>query len=363
MTARVLFASQTAAMVGPNRSLEVLLSHAGGMIDATVVFAEDGPFRERFERRGIPVLTIGSRTKRSIPMAVGLMARGQYSLLYTNETSRFSRNLSIAAMMTSTPFATHVRSMGWQLGSRRLAHLSKAEDVVAVSSACAESVERFVRPGKLHVVHNGVDLDDFRPIPADERRAVRREIDIPPAAPVVISVAHVTPRKGQLASIEMLRRVSEASPAVHLAIVGSLERDPEYTNRVASAANALGLSSRVRWLGLRQDVDRLLGAADLFLHTATADPHPRSVIEAMAVGLPVVAYAADGVCETVVDGETGYLASVGDLSGLVLGVENLLGSRERAASMGAAGRCRAEELFSARASGIKVRGIIERALA
>ncbi|MGH2542000.1 MAG: glycosyltransferase, partial [Ardenticatenaceae bacterium] len=88
------------------------------------------------------------------------------------------------------------------------------------------------------------------------------------------------------------------------------------------------------------------------------DPHPRAVLEAMAASLPILAFDVDGVSETVIDDETGYLISHGDVHGLLDAARNLALNKAWRASMGDAGRRRVETCFSAQATAEQVAEII-----
>ncbi len=111
-------------------------------------------------------------------------------------------------------------------------------------------------------------------------------------------------------------------------------------------------------LGFRRDIPELLRGSDLFVHTAVSDPHPRSVIEAMEMELPVVAFSVDGVSETVTDRETGYLAPMKDVSGLAQAISRLAKDPDLRRSMGKESRRRVESCFSAEAAAAKVAKII-----
>ena len=118
------------------------------------------------------------------------------------------------------------------------------------------------------------------------------------------------------------------------------------------------LGHHVSLLGFRPDALQLLQGADLFLHTAVKDPHPRSVVEAMAMGLPVVAFAVDGVVETVVDNQTGYLVRTEDISGLATAILKLATDSSLRTQFGCNGRHRVEECFSAEGTARQVGNII-----
>lgn len=360
---RILFVSKTAESTGPTTSLRLLLQHLSGRHHVEVLVQGTGPFCAALEEMDIPYRSIPSMGRGDIPSLIRLLRRERYDLVYTNEVSRASRHACIAAALTRTPFMSHVRSMGWDHGWARLGHLKLARGVIAVSAACGESVRRFVVPGRLHVVHNGVSPEAFHGSSEKERSEIRAELGVEDTTPLLLIVSHVTTRKGQLLGIQALERVLEAIPSVHLALVGGLDREPDYVETLRKAIKEPPLEGHVSILGFRSDVDRLLQGADLLVHTALADPHPRAVLEGMAAALPVVAFATDGVSETVEDEVTGWLVPPGDVDALAGRLRKVLELNSSVrASAGMAGRARARHLFPESGTATKVAEILERTL-
>jgi glycosyltransferase involved in cell wall biosynthesis len=248
--------------------------------------------------------------------------------------------------------------MGWDRGRLRLGYLGHADAVIAVSGACAGSVRRFVPADRLHVVHNGVPM----PAPSDDPRpAARQRLGLADSDVAVVSLAHICERKGQTFAVRAMKDLPKRT-GVKLFLVGSVEREPEYTTCIESQIREYGLEERVSLLGFRSDVSDLLRAADIMVHTALADPHPRAVVEAMSYGLPVVAFATDGVVETVSDGETGILVRPEDSRSLADAMADLANSPDRRARLGGAGRVRASSMFSAESTARGVEGILDAVL-
>jgi glycosyltransferase involved in cell wall biosynthesis len=159
-----------------------------------------------------------------------------------------------------------------------------------------------------------------------------------------------------------MRQVVQKYGSAHLVIAGSVTRDPAFTERIKREIHQLGLDGRIHLLGMREDIPELLAGADLFLHTARQDAHPRAVIEAMAAGLPVVAFGVDGVAETVLDRETGRLVSSGDCYAMARSVSELLDNPGLAAEMGQQGHLRVQEHFTAASTAGKIDQVISRFL-
>jgi glycosyltransferase involved in cell wall biosynthesis len=360
--ARILFVSQTAKSAGPTTSLGLLLDRLSEDHRVSVLVRGEGEFTRALAARAVPFWSLPSLGNRRMPQVLRLLRRERFDLVYANETSWASRNACLMATLVGIPFVSHVRSIGWRHGWRRLGHLRLARAVIAVSRACADSVARYVPPGRLHVVHNGIPCSG-RPVrDAAERARVREELGLGPEARLILNVGHLSPRKGQEYSLEAMERVVAELPDTHLCFVGAHDRDGAYVRRIEELARERGTAKHVTLLGFRTDVDRLLAAADVVLHTPLADPHPRAVLEAMAAAVPVVAFSTDGVVETVVDGETGYLVDQGDTQAAAGALIRVLGSNGHARRLGEAGRARVEAEFSEAETAERVRRILKQVL-
>lgn len=343
---RVLFVTHTAEWIGPNISLLELLTRLPDGVKSVVAVQGTGRFTRVLEEHGAPFISFKRLDKYAIPAVVRVIRREQISLVYGNSAHGASRNALIAAKFCGVPFVYHLREMAGS-GWRSRALFPWADAAVAVSRATAESYQGRFRESP-RVVHNGVSLERFDQDREVCRRDVGAEFAIDEATPILIHVGNVYRRKGQIAALEVFREVLRTVPDCHLLIVGRLDRDPHYVARVRAMISAYGLEHRVAVTGLRTDVGRLLAAADVFLHTALEDPHPRAVIEAMAARLPVVALAVDGVSETVVDGQTGFLVPrTYTAEEVAESVARLLQTPDLRQAMGERGRDRTRRLFSA----------------
>jgi glycosyltransferase involved in cell wall biosynthesis len=351
-TARILFISPTAEATGPTTSLRLLLRHLSKTHRLEVLLSGEGEFRSILDEQGVPRWDLewpeGRAWPRRLPSRYRLVRwfrREGFDLVYANEITSATRDVCLAAWLAGTPFVCHVRNMGWRLGWKHLGHFRAAEAVIAVSHACGASVERHVRRGRLHVVHNGVPAPE---LPMDREQLqgqIKRELGVDPSTKLLLSVGHVNPRKAQAYALDAMEILLEQGLDVHLCLLGKLDRDPEYVRRIRGRAARAPLEGRVSVLGFRRDVFRLLLGADILVHTALHDPHPRAVLEGMAAALPVVAFSTDGVSETVVPGQTGHLVPRKDARALASSLQGLL-DPEKARQFGYAGRLRVEREFS-----------------
>jgi glycosyltransferase involved in cell wall biosynthesis len=225
--------------------------------------------------------------------------------------------------------------------ARRLDAL--AREIVAVSEAVAGWVRAEGLEDRLSVVHNGVPESISEPLdPAGAREA----IGIPADGIVAGLYGQVLPHKGVLDLVRAGRAALSLAPELRFVIAGS--GPSEFLERVRAEIGSAGdVAARFHLLPPRGSSAELLAASDIAcLCTTTPDPLPRTVLEAMAAGLPVAAFRSGGTSEMVVDGTTGLLVDVGDTEGLARALARLAGDAALRASMGAAGRARASESFS-----------------
>lgn len=197
--------------------------------------------------------------------------------------------------------------------------------------------------GRIEAIGNGVDPARFGPADPAGRLAVRRELETPEGAVVIAVTGRLVAEKGYVELFDAMREVD----AVLWVIGERLESD--HADRIDEAIARVradpGLANRIRFLGYRSDVPRLLAAADLFTLPSHREGMPRSVIEAMMSGLPVVATDIRGSREEVVDGATGRLVPVQNPRALADALNELVADADKRAAMGEAGRARARDLY------------------
>jgi glycosyltransferase involved in cell wall biosynthesis len=216
-----------------------------------------------------------------------------------------------------------------------------ADATIANSAATASTLGRRARD--VHVIHPGVDLERFRPGPADP--AVRASLTDAPDEPLVGIVGRVDPRKGVRDLVHAMARLEGAAAGARLVVVGDVGIGTEEDTAALHADAERLLGDRIRFVGRRRDVPEVLRALDVLASASWAEPFGRALLEAQASGVPVVGTRSGGVPEFVEDGVTGLLVSPQDPAALAAGLQRLLadaGLRERLAR---AGRAQAEERF------------------
>ena len=213
--------------------------------------------------------------------------------------------------------------------------------VVAISAAVADALRaQGIDDDKLVVIRSAVDADAVA-TPVD-RAELCSSLDIPAQRLLVAAAGQLIPRKGHRHLLDAFARMGTAGPSPQLVLFG----DGELADALRSQATALGIADRVTFAGFRDDLDRLLGAVDLFVHPALAEGLGVVTLKAAAAGVPVVAFAAGGLTEAVADGETGVLVPAGDVAALAAAIAGLCADTDRRAALGAAGRERMRRDFS-----------------
>lgn len=198
-----------------------------------------------------------------------------------------------------------------------------------------------LRPADSLAIGNGVNTDRFAPDPLT-RAEVRAEFGIPLDAVLAVSVGRLVREKGHIEVADASAMTADVA-ALHVVLVG--EALPSDRTNVAEELDRHAvkqtLGHRWRRVGYRPDVDRLLKAADLFMLASHREGLPRSVIEAMACGLPVIATDIPGCRELIDPGVTGVLVPVGDVSALAAALRKLAEDPGLRAAMGSRARKRA----------------------
>jgi len=236
-----------------------------------------------------------------------------------------------------------------------------ADGVIAVSQSMRADVQELygVPDKKIRVIHNGIDLDQYKPTP-DE--AVLRRYGIDPATPFVLFVGRVTRQKG---IIHLVRAVKDIRPGVQVVLCAGAPDTPEIGREMEECVEtAQGESSNpliwVNQIVAKDDIITLYTMASLFVCPSVYEPFGIINLEAMACGTPVVASAVGGIKEVVVPDRTGLLVPFEPIGptefeprdpqrfarDLAAAVNTLLDDPERLKRMGLRSRERVEHFFS-----------------
>ena len=213
--------------------------------------------------------------------------------------------------------------------------------MICVSDAVRRDVVRDdpAAAGLVETVHNGVDRRLFQPL--RDRTKVRREFGLT-HGPLVVVVARLTEQKGHRDLIEALVLLRGQWPNLQCFCVG----DGELRDSLEALAVSRGVSRMCRFVGSRDDVMDFYAAADIVLLPSHSEGFPFVLLEALALGKPVIATSVNGVPEVIEHMKTGLLVKARDVAGMAGAMQFLLEHPERAMQLGAAGRAVVQEHFT-----------------
>lgn len=188
-----------------------------------------------------------------------------------------------------------------KFAERIMAHWTDA--IITMNEEDYQSALKFKlrKGGKVYKVHGvGINLDDFSDIQVDYKTK-RAELGLKDTDIVCISAGDLVSRKNYGIAIETLAKIKNSN--VHYLICGVGPKKEE----LEKLANEKGISDRVHFLGFRSDVKELMKVSDIFLFTTLQEGMPRSMMEAMACGLPCIASKIRGNVDLLDEGKGGYL--------------------------------------------------------
>ena len=323
-----------------------------------------GPWVAELEAEGIEHRALPSST-RSMDLAADahaarelwtILRRERVDVLHTHnpKPGLYGRIIGRAARVPIVVNTVHglYATEGDPLAKRALVYGLEAIACRASDAELYQNPEDLALMQRLHLTRrarylgNGVDLTRFDParFTSVERDAVRAELGIDdPDTIVVGAVGRLVAEKGYP---ELFDAFATLPPRFALVVVG--DADPDKPDSLPPALVARARDRGVRFLGPRDDVDRLYAAMDLFVLASHREGFPRAAMEASAMGLPVVANDIRGCRQVVENGRTGLLVPVGDAAALGGAIAELAHDPARRVTMAAAARDRAQNHFDER---------------
>ena len=203
--------------------------------------------------------------------------------------------------------------------------------------------EGVTRREKAVTIYSGIELNRFLPVSAEEKDRLRDRWGLGRKAPVVGIVSKLWEGKGHSVLIRAFRGVREEFPDARLVVVG----EGYLRDRLAQQVQELALTDSVLFAGFVTEPAQIIATLDVAVLPSFFEGMGRVLLEAMAMGKPVVASAVGGIPELVKQGVNGFLVSPGSVSELRDAVLRLLKDKEMAARMGNEGKSRVTETFGA----------------
>ena len=245
-------------------------------------------------------------------------------------------------------FAFHDREPAWrQILFRNLERLASrwCDKMVFISQPLIDWAlrDRITRREKILKIYSGIELDHFKPVPDGEKKALKEAWGIREEAPVVGIVSKLWEGKGHTTLIHAFEGLKQEIPEAVLVIVG----EGYLRDKLSDLVDRLGLKGSVLFTGFQMDVRRIIATFDVAVLPSFFEGMGRVLLEAMAMGKPVVASSVGGIPDLVHHGKNGLLVTPGSVSELKSGLLTLIRNKALAKEMGKEGRKQISEEFSA----------------
>jgi glycosyltransferase involved in cell wall biosynthesis len=315
------------------------------------------------ERSGVHVLSLARKSRYDVAPWLRLLALGRRRRFHIVHSHKHGSNVwaSLLKPILRFPiFFAHEHSWPFSGNLRRLLLdrlliARSATRVIAVSEADRDAMIRVekIDPSRIIVLPNGIP----DPVVGDVD-AVRRELGIPPGAPVVTCVG-ARPEKRVERIIQAVAAVRPRHPDVRLLVVGK----SSVRKTLEELVERLSLKDNVHFLGFRGDIATLLKLTDVGVIASDREGSPLAVLEYMAAGCGIVASRVGGIPDMVRHGEEGLLVEPGDVDALAGAVGALLDEPELRQRLGDAAERRRESEYSMRTLVARTEALYEEGLA
>ena len=337
---------------GAEQLLRVLLSQMKEQEgELFVVFFEDGPLCTECKALGIPTTVVPagrlrdlSRFFPTVRQIVQISERIQPNIIFSWMAKAHLYGAA-ASWMTGIPSAWYQhglpRSATWL---NRLVSLLPASAILACSKTVAEVQQRRWPQSPTEVVHPCVQLDRFDPSVLPSPNIARSTLNLPTDGPLIGMVGRLQRWKGMHTLIDAMPRILALYPDAHAVIVGGRhDLEPEYLSHLEEKILASDLGDHVLLAGFQSNVPLWMQAMDIVIHASDNEPFGIVILEAMALGKPVVAGASGGPREIITEGENGLFAPFDDHDKLAEQITRLLDEPGLVESIGIAAQKRARD--------------------
>lgn len=288
------------------------------------------------------------------------LRRHRVDLVHLNNSILRNHPWMLAAWLTRTPCVTHERGINPFYSREARFFARRLRAIICISGAVRASlVERRVAHQRLVLIHNGLDPSGIRPsVPGG---AIRARHGIPPSASVVGMVGNIKEWKGQDVVVRACGRLRARLPNLYCVLVGdTAEGDLAYRRQLEDLVRERDLQQHVIFAGYQPNPADYMNAMDVVVHASTLpEPFGRVLIEAMALGKPLVASRDGAVTEIVAEEASGLTFAPGDDADLANQMYRLLTDTNFAATVGENARRRVSEKFDIRRNVEKTQALYE----
>jgi glycosyltransferase involved in cell wall biosynthesis len=320
---RILFVSNPSGYSGAEESLCQLIGRLdSALYESFALIGVSGYYTERLRMSGAQVITqerdFSATTVDNFLFTISTLINVRPDVIHINGISGMP--IVLAAKLLGMPIVHHLR-IGRIEGIADV--LNESDAIIAVSNFVkTEACKKGVDKNKIQVIFDGVDLHHFSRDTYD-RDSLRREYGIPINAKIALNIARFAPNKRHDLLIAASAHVIKSVPSFHLVLIGEVE-DKQYHAAVVEQAAKLGLSKHISYIGFQRDIRRIEAVADVLVLCSDREPLGTCLMEAMAMGIPVITTDSGGSQELIQPGVTGLVAQGGSVKGVADAITKLL---------------------------------------
>lgn len=326
-----------------------------------IVVHEHGPLAEHLRTRctraeflplpyyagGTPGMgAIGAGMLRNLPRLAGFLKRHRIGIVHANDL-RMNLTWSIAAKLTGRPFIWHQRALPYSSSPLWWSIRFLSDHVIYISDVIARTMPAMGRT-PTSVIPNPVASS----LPELPRKIAKSEVaqqfGLDPSVTIVGFVGRLVGWKRPDVFVAAGARLARQLPDVKLAFILVGHDEGRMVPRLLRLAASMGIEKKIFLAGFRHRIDEWIAGMDLLMATSEREPFGRSLIEAMALGTPVIAAGAAGHLEIIDHERTGLLVSPNDADAFAAAARRILTDSRLAARLTEAGRARAMDRYSLR---------------
>ncbi|MBD2594141.1 glycosyltransferase family 4 protein [Nostoc spongiaeforme FACHB-130] len=329
--------------------LDLMQQGRNAGVEWIAIFLESGPMVEQVRKLGIDTRVIESGRLRQVHklistvLRIAAIARRERADIIVNWMWITHFYGGMAAMLAGLPSVWYQLEVPhdkfWLV---RLATALPARAVITLSQDGKQAQAEIWPHRPTPLVYPGVALDRFEPAALPSPQAARQKLGLPAQGPLIGIVGRLQRWKGMHVLVQAMPKVLEKYPDAHCLVVGGKhDLEADYEEFLKSEITNLGLEEKVIMPGLQRNIPEWVQAMDVFVHASDKEPFGIVIIEAMALGKPVIAGNAGGPTEIITDGMNGLLTPYGDSEALAIAILRYLDEQDFAQNVAVAARQRA----------------------
>ena len=332
---------------GEQQTLYLLRSLIDRRISCHLVCQAESPMAQKALEAGVEVFPIAMRGEVDLPASLRirkLIARHGYGIVHSHTSH--AHTLAFFAALNRRTCRVVTRRVDFSIFRNRFLPLNgikyrfMADYYIAISHQIKQvMVNDGIAADRVFVVHSGIDLQRFAGVAGDH---LADEFNLKPDERVVINVAHLAGHKGQKYLVGAIPHVLAAIPNVRFFIIGK----GELMSELQALSVSLGIGHALTFTGFRNDVGAFYKIADLFVMSSVQEGLGTAILDALALGKPVVAANAGGIPEIIKDGQTGRLVAAANPQALAKGIIEMLTNVDQARTMARRGQDTVKAGFS-----------------